>query len=89
MPITQLKLTSANEDLDGNWTKDEVEEQIREVYPDKDIEPGDWIDWVLGHLFIGDGYEASDIALQAIADPRISSVTFVTNGGYQVRADTK
>lgn len=43
-----LKIISSNRDIDGNWHKEDVEEEMRALDNPPQTET-DWISWVFGH----------------------------------------
>jgi len=46
-----LKINSSNPDIDGNWFKDDVEDEIKNLF--KDIKTDfNWIDWIFLHVFV-------------------------------------
>lgn len=79
---TELKITSNNPsahvDFIGEWSKDDVEEEMRDII---EVEPKDdeWIHWVIEHAFMeGDG--VSKEIYDAIFNDNVASITFFLYG---------
>ena len=79
---TELKITSnnpsAHADFIGMWSKDDVEEEMRDI---TEVEPkGDeWIHWVIDHSFMDSDGVSKEI-FDAIFNDNIASVTFFLYG---------
>ena len=54
---THLQINSNNPDLNGNWFKADVEEEIEELLERKPESDTEWIEWIFNHVFDFEEFE--------------------------------
>ena len=54
---THLQINSNNPDLNGNWFKADVEEEIEELFGRKPESDTKWIEWIFDHVFDFEDFE--------------------------------
>ena len=76
---TTLEIICPNvEDMAGEWDKNEIEEEIREIL-ERDPKTGhEWIEWVMRHDDIGDFFTEQIIGI--VCMPEFRKGTFILDG---------
>lgn len=76
---TTLEIVCPNvEDMAGEWDKNEIEEEIREIL-ERDPKTGhEWIEWVMNHDDIGDFFTQQIIDI--VCMPEFRKGTFILDG---------
>ena len=52
-----IQIDSNNPDLNGNWFKADVEEEIEELFGRKPESDTEWIEWIFNHVFDFEEFE--------------------------------
>ena len=75
---THLKISSSNTDLNGNWFKKDVEDEIREILGREPDYSTEWINWTFSHLFDGMGAEVNAVVEAVASAEWITEIKFET-----------
>lgn len=64
-------------DMEGEWDRKEIEDEIREIF-ERAPEENEWIEWIMSHDDVGDYF--SQKIIDVVCMPEFKSGTFAVDG---------
>lgn len=86
MNINKIVIKSNNPDCNGVWKKDDVIQEMKDIFGDDDIAQMSWIEYIIDHVFDFVDFEHISLSQHiyaAMCDEAVHNITFEV-GPYRI-----